>query len=194
VSPGRATLRSGRVVIPATAEVLTGVDETAREEFRAYVTARSAALLGTAILLTGDRALAEDLVQTALARTYLAWGRIRRREAVDAYCRRVLVSTYATWWRRKWRGEVPTAALPERAGPDPFDQVDETLRLRAALARLPRRMRAVVVLRYWDDLPETEVAELLGCSVGTVKSQASRALAKLRADLDLVAPRGEDSR
>lgn len=170
------------------------MDEVAREEFRAYVAARSGALLGTATLLTGDRALAEDLVQTALAKTYLAWERVRRREAVDAYCRRVLVTTYATWWRRKWRGEVPTGRLPDSAGPDPYGQVDESLPLRAALARLPRRMRAVVVLRYWDDLPEAEVAELLGCSVGTVKSQASRALAKLRADLDVVALRGEESR
>jgi DNA-directed RNA polymerase specialized sigma24 family protein len=88
------------------------VDEAAREEFRAYVAGRATALLGTATLLTGDRALAEDLVQTALARTFLAWGRIRRREAVDAYCRRVLVTTYATWWRRKWRGEVPAERLP----------------------------------------------------------------------------------
>jgi RNA polymerase sigma-70 factor (sigma-E family) len=170
------------------------VDELAREEFRAYVAARSGALLGTATLLTGDRALAEDLLQTALARTYLAWGRIRRREAVDAYCRRVLVTTYSTWWRRKWRGEVPTERLPERAGSDPYGQVDEGVPLRAALARLPRRMRAVVVLRYWEDLPEAEVAELLGCSVGTVKSQASRALAKLRADVDVVALREEESR
>jgi RNA polymerase sigma-70 factor (ECF subfamily) len=170
------------------------VEDTSREEFRAYVTARSGALLGTATLLTGDRALAEDLVQTALARTFLAWGRIRRREAVDAYCRRVLVTTYSTWWRRRWRGEVPTERLPERAGTDPYGQVDEGVLLRAALARLPRRMRAVVVLRYWDDLPETEVADLLGCSVGTVKSQASRALAKLRADVDVVALRGEESR
>jgi RNA polymerase sigma-70 factor (sigma-E family) len=170
------------------------VDELAREEFRAYVAARSGALLGTATLLTGDRALPEDLVQTALARTYLAWGRIRRREAVDAYCRRVLVTTYSTWWRRRWRGEVPTERLPERSGADPYGQVDEGVLVRAALARLPRRMRAVVVLRYWDDLPETAVAELLGCSVGTVKSQASRALAKLRADVDVLALREEESR
>ena len=146
------------------------MDAGSREEFRAYVAARSAALLRTATLLTGDRALAEDLVQTALARTYLAWGRIRSRDAVDAYVRRVLVTTYATWWRRRWRGEVPHERLPEHPGRDPYREVEEGLALRAALARLPRRQRAVVVLRYWDDLPEREVAELLGCSVGTVKS------------------------
>jgi RNA polymerase sigma factor (sigma-70 family) len=104
------------------------------------------------------------------------------------------VTTYSTWWRRKWRGEVPTEQLPERIGTDPYGQVDQGVPLRAALARLPRRMRAVVVLRYWDDLPEAEVADLLGCSVGTVKSQASRALAKLRADVDVVALREEESR
>jgi RNA polymerase sigma-70 factor (sigma-E family) len=154
------------------------------DEFRDYVAARSGALLRTATLLTGDPALAEDLVQTALARTYLAWGRIRQREAVDAYARRVLVTTYATWWRRKWRGEVP-GEVPDRPGEDPYGQVDAAQALRAALARLPRRMRACVVLRYWDDLPAAEVAALLGCSVGTVQSQASRGLARLRADVDV---------
>ena len=162
------------------------MDPVSREEFRQYVAGRSAGLLRTATLLTGERALAEDLVQTALARTYLAWGRIRDREAVDAYTRRVLVTTYATWWRRKWRGEVPAERLPDAAGPDEYASVDTAAALRAALARLPRRMRAVVVLRYWDDLAEAEVARLLGCSAGTVASQASRGLAKLRADVDVL--------
>jgi RNA polymerase sigma-70 factor (sigma-E family) len=167
------------------------VDPVSREEFGQYVAARSAALLRTATLLTGDRVLAEDLVQTALARTYLAWSRIRDREAVDAYTRRVLVTTYATWWRRKWRGEVPAGRLPDRPGPDPYGQVDAGVALRAALARLPRRMRAAVVLRYWDDLPVAEVAALLGCSAGTVASQASRGLARLRADVDVLTLREE---
>jgi RNA polymerase sigma-70 factor (sigma-E family) len=167
------------------------VDAASREEFRQYVAARSGALLRTAVLLTGDPGLAEDLVQTALARTYLFWARIRDREAVDAYTRRVLVTTYATWWRRKWRGEVPAETLPDRPGRDPYEQVAAGVALRAALARLPRRMRAVVVLRYWDDLPESEVAALLGCSVGTVQSQASRGLARLRADVDVATLREE---
>lgn len=170
------------------------MDDGDREDFRAWVAARSGALLRTATLLTGERAAAEDLLQTALARTYLAWGRIRRRDAVDAYCRRVMVTTYAGWWRRRWRGEVPTGRLPEVAAPDRIGTVAEGLALRAALDRLPRRMRAVVVLRYWEDLPEAEVADLLGCSVGTVKSQASRALAKLRADVDVTALREEGAR
>ena len=90
------------------------MDECEREEFRAYVAGRGAALLRTAVLITGDRGQAEDLVQTALIRTYGAWGRIRRREAVDAYTRRVMVTTYVNWWHRKWRGELPTESLPEQ--------------------------------------------------------------------------------
>jgi RNA polymerase sigma-70 factor (sigma-E family) len=158
------------------------VTEAEREEFRAYVAARGAALLRTAVLITGDRGLAEDLVQTALLRTYGAWGRIRRREAVDAYTRRVMVTTYVNWWHRRWRGEVPTGELPERPAADALTRVEDGLTLRDALARLPKRMRAVVVLRYYDDLPDPEIAAILGCSTGTVRSQAARALAKLRSD------------
>ncbi len=156
--------------------------EQEREEFRAYVAARGAALLRTAVLITGDRGLAEDLVQTALIRTYGAWGRIRRKEAVDAYTRRILVTTYVNWWHRRWRGELPTGELPEHPAADAFGRVEDGLSLRDALARLPKRMRAVVVLRYYDDLPDAEIAALLACAPGTVRSQAARALAKLRAD------------
>jgi RNA polymerase sigma-70 factor (sigma-E family) len=153
-----------------------------REEFRAYVAARGAALLRTAVLITGDRGLAEDLVQTALLRTYGAWGRIREREAVDAYTRRVMVTTYVNWWRRKWRGELPHGDLPEQSAPDALGRIEDGASLHDALARLPRRMRAVVVLRYYDDLPDQQIAAILGCSTGTVRSQASRALDKLRSD------------
>lgn len=158
------------------------MDETDRQEFRDWVTARSGTLLRTATLLTGERAAAEDLLQTALAKTYLSWGRLRHRGAVDAYCRRVMVTTYAAWWRRRWRGEVPTGDLPEKPVAGGLDSVEIRLPLTAALARLPKRMRAVVVLRYVDDLPDAEIAAVLGCSAGTVRSQATRALAKLRAD------------
>lgn len=154
-----------------------------REAFAAFVAARHLALLRTARLLTGDWQTAEDLLQTALARTYLRWARLRSVEAAEPYVRKVLVTTYATWWRRRWRGELPTATLPDSAGPDPYDSVDHRDRVERAVATLPRRQRAVVVLRYYEDLPESEVAALLGCSVGTVRSQASRALAKLRARL-----------
>ena len=95
--------------------------------------------------------------------------------------RRILVNTYATWWRRSWNGELPTDELPEAAATSVGDAEGRS-DLWDAMARLPRRQRAVVVLRYFEDLTEAETAETLGCSVGTVKSQASKALAKLRID------------
>jgi RNA polymerase sigma-70 factor (sigma-E family) len=156
---------------------------TGRIAFDDYAAVRWSRLVRTAYLLTRDRALAEDLVQTALAKTWLAWGRIG--DDPDPYVRAVLVNTYTSWWRRKWRGETPTAQLPEAAGTDQHAAYDERHTLRLALDRLPRRQRAVVVLRYYEDLSEAEVARILGCSVGTVKSHASRALARLRIDAAL---------
>ncbi|NUR08073.1 MAG: SigE family RNA polymerase sigma factor [Nocardioidaceae bacterium] len=149
--------------------------------FEAFVAARSGALFGTALLLTGDRHLAEDLLRTALAKSWLAWRRITGDP--EAYVRRVLVNTYVSMWRRRWNGETPTETLPEEGRDEAGAEVRHDLRL--ALRRLPRRQRAVVVLRYVEDLSERQVAELLGCSVGTVKSQASRALAKLAADTNV---------
>ncbi|MEZ5092733.1 SigE family RNA polymerase sigma factor [Nocardioides sp.] len=147
-------------------------------DFEDFVAARSTALLRTAYLLTRDRDLAEDLLQTSLAKAWFAWDRIEGEP--EAYVRRIVVNTYASWWRRKWRGELPTGELPDdgASGPDS----DATHDLWQALGRLPRRQRAVVVLRYFEDLTEAQTAELLGCSVGTVKSQASKAFAKLRID------------
>ncbi len=157
------------------------MDQQAREEFRGYVAARSTALLRTAYLLTGSRADAEDLLQTALAKTYLAWDRIREREALDGYVRRVMVNTQTSWWRRRRVDEYATDALPElRAGRDAGDDLVLHDALWTALADLPRRQRATVVLRYYEDLSEAETAQVLGISVGTVKSTTSRALAKLR--------------
>ena len=153
--------------------------------FSAFVRARSPALLRTAYLLTGDAMLAEDLLQTALVKTLLAWERIRDRELVDAYVRRVMVNTQVTWWRRRWRLEQPADSLADRPVADGCAEVDERDRLRRVLARLPVRQRTVVVLRYFDDLSEADTAALLGCSVGTVKSQSARALAKLRVALAL---------
>ena len=150
------------------------------EGFAEFVATASPRLLRTAYLLTRDAGHAEDLLQTALARAWRAWGRIDG--APEPYVRRIMVNTYATWWRRRWRTEAPTAVLPEPAAASPEDAVDQREWLWAALGKLPRRQRAAVVLRYYEDLPETEVAALLGCSVGTVKSQTSRALAKLRLD------------
>ena len=150
--------------------------------FEEFVAARSDALLRTAYLLTRDHALAEDLVQTALTKAYVAWGRIEGDH--EAYVRRIMVNTFSSWWRRKWNGEVATETLPEHSSPGAaHDQgAGESLDLAAAVARLPRRQRAVLVLRYFEDLTEAQTAELLGISVGTVKSQTSKALAHLRID------------
>jgi RNA polymerase sigma-70 factor (sigma-E family) len=165
------------------------VDATAREEFRDYVAGRSAALLRTAYLLTGNHSDAEDLLQTALAKTYLAWPRIRDRQAVDAYVRRTMANTRTSWWRRD-RHLTPVAhdehlaAMPA-AGRDRLADADLHDALWTALGRLPRRQRAAVVLRYYEELSEAETAAALGVSVGTVKSTVARGLAKLRDDAGL---------
>lgn len=157
---------------------------SAADQFAAFVAGRGPALQRTAYLLTGDWALAEDLLQTALAKAFLAWGRIRH-EDPEGYVRKVLANTHATWWRRKWRGEAPTEKLPERAGADATRHVDDHLVLAQALRALPPRQRAVIVLRFHADLTEVAVATTLGISVGTVKSQTSKALATLRRDPSL---------
>ena len=171
------------------------MDDQAREDFRTYVVGRSPALLRTAYLLTGSRADAEDLLQTALAKTYLAWDRIRDREALDGYVRRVMVNTQTSWWRRRKVDEHPVEVLPER-GADRDDSADLDLHdaLWAALAELPKRQRAMVVLRYYEDLSEAETARVLGVSVGTVKSTTSRALAKLRESSQLLTGLHDDPR
>ena len=149
-------------------------------EFDAFVAARSAAFLQAAWLLTGVWQLAEDLVQTSLAKCYPAWQRIGEGND-ESYVRRVLVTTYVTWWRRAWWGERATDPLPEGVDPgDEVGRVDLRQLLLVALAELPRRQRATVVLRYYCDLSEVETAQALGCSVGTVKSQAAKGLARLR--------------
>ncbi len=157
------------------------MDEPGREAFRAYVVARSSAHLRTAFLLSGNRADAEDLLQTALAKTYLAWDRIRDRESLDGYVRRVLVNTQTSFWRRK-KPEALYDEVPDRPGRDASADSDLHATLWAALAQLPTKQRAMVVLRYYEDLTEADIATIMGVSVGTVKSTTSRALAKLRDD------------
>jgi RNA polymerase sigma-70 factor (sigma-E family) len=147
-------------------------------EFDAFVVERSPALLRSAYLLVRDEGLAEDLLQTALTKAWFAWKRI---EDPEAYVRRIMVTTSASWWRRRWNGETPTEA-PEPPPPTRSDDPAEALEVWAAIGRLPRRQRAVVVLRYVEDRTETDTASLMGCSVGTVKSQCAKALAKLRSD------------
>ncbi|WP_061292021.1 SigE family RNA polymerase sigma factor [Herbidospora cretacea] len=151
-----------------------------RADFERYVGQRSARLLRMAYLLCRDWATAEDLTQTALAKAWLAWRRVG--DNPDAYVYRILVNTHNTWWRRMWRREVPTDSLPDLSDPAVVDSLDERDELRAALDGLPPKMRAVLVLRYFEDLSDAEIAVILGCAEGTVRSQASRALAKLRVD------------
>jgi len=156
----------------------------ARIDFDSFVAARSTALLRTAYLLTCDHAQAEDLLQTALTKAWFSWRRISGEP--EPYVRKILVNTYASWWRRKWNGELATEELPERETADTAGAADDSHDLWQALGRLPRRQRAVVVLRYFEDMTEAETAHALGCSIGNVKSQCSRALTKLRIDPALV--------
>jgi RNA polymerase sigma-70 factor (sigma-E family) len=151
------------------------------EDFEAYVTVAWPRLLRSAWLLTGDWYLAEDLLQTVLARAHGRWKRLQD-NAPDAYLRAMLATTYLSWWRRRWRGEVPTSAPPEHAGDDAYGGTDLRLALARGLARLPRQQRAVLMLRYHADLTEAATADALGISVGTVKSYTARALASLRED------------
>ena len=156
--------------------------------FCEFVTSRQSALLRTAYLLTGNRADAEDLVQAVLAKTFQAWDRIEDRGALDGYVRRTMVNTQISWWRRRRVEEYPTDELPDRPAADPPAGSDWEDTLRRAVDRLPQRMRAAVLLRYYEDMTEAEIASALGVTPGTVKSTVSRAMAKLRADSELMVP------
>jgi RNA polymerase sigma-70 factor (sigma-E family) len=156
------------------------------EGFARFVELRGRALQRTAWLLTGDWALAQDLVQTALARTWPRWERIRRRDDPEIYVRRVMINTWSTWSRRRWRGEHAWAQLPDRPAPvDLAAEVAVRVAVRGALGVLTPRQRAVLVLRVFDDLSEAQVAQVLDCAVGTVKSTLSQAMTRLRADARL---------
>jgi len=165
------------------------------EGFAQFVEARERALQRTAWLLTGDWGLAEDLVQTALVRSWARWDRIRRRDDPEIYVRRVMVNTWVSWNRRRWRGERPTEVVPDGpAAGDVADAVATRMAVRGALESLTARQRAVLVLRVFDDLSEAQVARLLDCAVGTVKSTLSQALAKLRDDPRLAEFLGVETR
>lgn len=157
------------------------------EGFAQFVEARERALQRTAWLLTGDRGLAEDLVQTALVRAWPKWERINRRDDPEVYVRRIMINTWASWAKRKWRGEHATDSFPASpAEGDIAAEVAVRMAVRAALASLTVRQRAVLVLRVFEDLSEAQVAQVLECPVGTVKSTMSQALARLRSDASLV--------
>ena len=151
--------------------------------FTEFVAARSATLLRSAWLLTGDAGKAEDLLQTVLAIVWPRWARVVQGGNPEAYVRQSLYTTYLSWRRRRWRYETPTAQVPERhSAADLARELADRDALRRALARLSRQQRAIVVLRYVEDLSVSETADLLGCSEGTVKVQSGRALASLRSD------------
>ncbi len=148
-----------------------------------FVATRSDSLLVAAWLLTGDAGRAEDLLQTALAKAWRRWRTAETAASPEAYVRRIIFTTYVSWWRRRWRHELPSAHLPDSAtARDVASDVATRDAVRRALGRLSRRARAVVILRYVEDRPLAEVADLLGCSPATVKVQASRALSALRRD------------
>jgi RNA polymerase sigma-70 factor (sigma-E family) len=150
------------------------------EEVTAFVRARYGSLLRTAFLLCGDRGKAEDLVQTTLAKTLVAWSRLQGAEGIDHYVQRVLVNTFITWRRRRSWWELPLGRLVEGQARDEYVGVEQRDLLRRALDGLPARQRAAVVVRFYEDLSEQDTAQALGCSVGTVKSLSSRGLQNLR--------------
>ena len=146
--------------------------------FEDFVSREQPALLRLAVLLAGDRGHAEDLVQTALLKSYRHWDRVTRRGEPTAYVRRVLVTTHTSWRRRLSTTEQVVESLPDRA--DPYAPREDDEELRTALRALPPRMRTAVVLRYYADLSEQQAAEAMGCSPSTVNTQTTRGLARLR--------------
>lgn len=153
---------------------------TREADFVEYVEARQQALVRFAYLLCSNHHTAEDLVQTALAKTFLSWDRLRDRGAIDAYVRRIIVNENTSMWRRAWkRNERSTDQLPDAGTHDP--DTDSRDALWRVVQTLPAKQRAAVVLRYYEDLSEADTAQVLGCSIGNVKSQTSRAIASMRA-------------
>ncbi|MGW6896596.1 SigE family RNA polymerase sigma factor [Streptomyces sp. NBC_01727] len=157
--------------------------------FSSFVRARGPVLLRTARSLTANPSDAEDLLQTALTKTYVAWERIEDHRALDGYVRRALLNTRTSQWRKRKVDEFACDELPEQEAspaPDPAEQQSLHDAMWRAVLKLPDRQRAMVVLRYYEDLSEAQTAEVLGVSIGTVKSAVSRALGKLREDPELI--------
>lgn len=159
--------------------------DVAEREFESYAAAQWRPLLRAAWLLTGDWAAAEDLVQSALAQAWARWALVRAAAERDAYLRRVLMNQFLGQRRRRSSTELPTDVMPESPTQDATSDVLRRMALTCALDELPPRQRAAVVLRYFHDLSLEQTAAALGCSVGTAKSQSSRALAKLRSSVHL---------
>jgi RNA polymerase sigma-70 factor (sigma-E family) len=158
------------------------VDEVAEQEFREYVAARQGALYRTALLLTGHREDAEDLVQTALTKLAIRWTRLRGTGSPDAYIRKILYHQHVSRWRTNRNRREYVSAIPPEPDAVGDPTVESALRLSVATAlrKLTAKQRAILVMRYFEDRPESEVAEILGCSIGTVRSQTYRTLARLR--------------
>lgn len=166
---------------------MTGRDTA---QFADFVAARSGALHRAAYLMVGDVGLAQDLVQEALTKTYVAWPRLRDPANAESYTRKAITTTAIGWFRRKsWYGEQSAAVLPESSGGGHDERVALRRSLLDALGQLPPRQRAAIVLRFYEDLTEAQTAAAMDCAVGTVKSQVSAGLAKLRSllgdELDL---------
>jgi RNA polymerase sigma-70 factor (sigma-E family) len=156
------------------------MDRADEEAFRGFVAARSVALLRTGYLLVGDVGRAEDLLQTALVKTYLAWSRIRDTSSIEGYVRRTMVTTATSWWRGRRYRERVVDQVPEVATTDGVADLVERDAMWEHLQVLPAKQRAVIVLRFYEGMAEAEIADVLGISRGTVKSHTSRALAALR--------------
>jgi len=155
------------------------------EEFGRFAAARGRALCRTAFLLTGDWQAGEDLVQEALTRTYMRRRRLRGADALEPYARKVLFSLFLTSRRRRWNGELPVADIPDQAAIGQLDAAEDRRGLWPALLSLSAQQRAVLVLRYFEDLTEAEIATVLGCSAGAVKTHAARGLERLRKSMSL---------
>lgn len=154
--------------------------------YEEFAESRLDALLRYAVMLTGDPHTAQDLVQDTMVRVQLNWRRVARADSPERYVRRMLTNQFVDWRRGSWLSRVLLRPEPDPARPCPSDHAQENAErdlIWSWLAKLPRRQRAVLVLRYYEDLPDAEIAEVLGCAVGTVRSSISRALATLRAEL-----------
>ncbi|WP_346537343.1 SigE family RNA polymerase sigma factor [Micromonospora sp. DPT] len=153
--------------------------------YEEFADSRLTALLRYAVMLTGDPHQAQDLVQDTMVRVQLNWRRVARAESPERYVRRMLTNQYVDWRRGSWMRRVLLRGEPDESAPPAADHAQEAVdrdQVWSLLARLPRRQRASLVLRYYEDLPDAEIAEVLGCAVGTVRSSISRALATLRAE------------
>jgi RNA polymerase sigma-70 factor (sigma-E family) len=154
--------------------------------YEEFADSRLTALLRYAVMLTGDPHLAQDLVQETMVRVQLNWPRVARADSPERYVRRMLTNQYVDWRRGSWFKRVLLRSDPDERVVVPVDHAQATAdrdQIWSWLARLPRRQRAVLVLRYYEDLPDAEIADVLGCAVGTVRASISRALATLRAEL-----------